>query len=73
MDQEQLRKAAAEGTEFEYLINDQWLPAIISHYHESSSHPAKITIQLLSIPPGHSGIVHLRADDMNHRFRFKVS
>ena len=51
MDQDQLAKAATEGTELEYLFdNDQWLPALVSHYQIGSSHSPHITIQLLQHP-----------------------
>jgi len=57
MDQEQLRKAVSEGTELEYLFdNDQWLPATISQFREIISHTSDatyVTITLLRVPPGH--------------------
>ena len=73
MDQEQLAKAITEGTELEYLFDDdQWLPAIISRYHQvSSSHSPNIAIELLRYPRGHSGIIHPNANDVKHRLRLK--
>jgi hypothetical protein len=74
MDQDQLAKAATEGTELEYLFdNDQWLPAIVSHYQIGSSHSPHITIQLLQHPRNHSGTIHLNANDIEHRLRSKGS
>ena len=74
MDQEQLAKVFTEGTELEYLFDDdQWVPAIIKHYQASSSHSPNITIQLLRYPRSHSGIIHLNANDVKHRLRLKGS
>jgi hypothetical protein len=73
MDQNQLRKAVTERTELEYLINDQWLPAIVAGFHDSSSHPPIVTIQLLSVPPGVTGTIHPTENDIEHLLRLKGS
>ncbi len=74
MNQEQLRKAISDGAEFEYLFdNGQWLPAMIEQLLDSSSHAPYVTIQLLLVPPGHSGIIRLNANGVQHRLRIKSS
>ena len=74
VDQNQLAKAISEGTELEYLFdNDQWLPAIVAYYQARSSRSPRVTITLLRHPRGHSGIIHLNANDMEHRLRVKGS
>ena len=74
MDQEQLAKAVTEGTELEYLFdNDQWLPAMVASYQASSFHSPNITIQLLQHPRSHSGIIRLNVNDVEHRLRLKGS
>jgi hypothetical protein len=74
VDQEQLPKVFIEGTELEYLFDDdQWLPATIALNQVGSSHSPNITIQLLRYPLGHSGIIYPDANDVKHRLRLKGS
>jgi hypothetical protein len=78
MDQHQLTKAMVEHTELEYQLNGQWVPVIIAnsnnkHFLATGAHSQNITIQLLSVPPGHPGTVRLTDDDMKHRIRVKGS
>ncbi len=74
MNQEQLRKAISEGSDLEYLFdNDQWLPASITQFVDSSSHRPYVTISLLTHPPEHPGIIHPSSNDIEHRLRLKGS
>lgn len=74
MNQEQLRKAASDGAEIEYLFdNGRWLPAMIAQLLDSSAHAPFVTISLLSHPLDHPGIIHPTANDVEHRLRLKGS
>jgi hypothetical protein len=73
MDHIELRQAFSEGSELEYLFDNQWLPAIITLLQDVSSHTPNITIKLLRQPPGQSGIIHPNANDIKYRLRLKDS
>jgi hypothetical protein len=72
MDLKQLEKAFFNGTILEYLFEDnQWLPAMASHYQGDSSRLPNIAIRLLQDPLGRAEIISPSADDLETRLRLK--
>jgi hypothetical protein len=72
MDLKQLEKAFFNETILEYLADDnQWLPAMASHYQGGSSGMPNIAIRLLQDPLGLAEPISPSADDLETRLRLK--
>ena len=72
MNWHELRKAVTDGSEMEYLFQDDlWVPAIIKSFQDGSIGSPRATLQLLQHPRNHSGLVPLSENDLANRLRLK--